>query len=263
MSRSPYRFYYPAAIGGQAGQVVDLPEGESHHLLRVLRLKPGAAVTVFDKDGRQWAARVEGRVEGAPAAGAEGAPTEIAQVILVEPETSPAIDGPEVSIAAALLKRRAMDWMIEKLSELSVSTLQPLVTRRTVVEPPRAAEGRAPVRWERLAVAAAKQCGRPVPLAFSHPTPLAAWLRRERPRVLACFAHGGDGSEPLGQWLGDRAGMGLPVVVAVGPEGGWTPGEVEAFKAAGFSGVSLGPLVLRAETAALTVAAACRVMLAR
>lgn len=253
MTRSPYRFYYPDALPADAGAIVELPQGESHHLLRVLRLKPGTPVTVFDKDGRQWSATVEGR----PAEN-EG---EIARLALLEPEAAAHAEGPEISIAAALLKRRAMDWMIEKLSELNVSTLQPLITKRTVVEPPRTAEGRAPVRWERIAVAAAKQCGRSAPLAFSHPTPLAAWLKRERPRVLACFAHAGPGSTPLGQWLGDRAGMGMPVVIAVGPEGGWTPGEVEAFLEAGFSAVSLGPHVLRAETAALTVAAACRVML--
>lgn len=253
MTRSPYRFYYPNALPAEAGETIELPEGESHHLLRVLRLKTGTPVTVFDKDGRQWSAAVEGR-------GGEGE-GELARLVLVQPEAAPHAEGPEVSVAAALLKRRAMDWMIEKLSELNVSTLQPLITKRTVVEPPRTAEGQAPVRWERIALASAKQCGRATPLAFSHPAPLGAWLRRERPRVLACFAHAGAGSAPLGQWLGDRAGMGLPVVVAVGPEGGWTPGEVELFQEAGFSGVSLGPHVLRAETAALTVAAACRVML--
>lgn len=249
MTRSPYRFYYPGAFVEKPGETVSLPEGESHHLLRVLRLNPGTTISVFDKHGRQWSAEV-GVHQG-----------EVAAVTLVKPEDEPPPEGPEVSVAAALLKRRAMDWMIEKLSELNVSNLQPLITKRTVVEPPKAPEGRAPARWERLALAAAKQCGRRTPLAFSHPTPLGAWLKRERPRVLACFAHNGPASEPLGQWLGDRAGMGLPVVVAVGPEGGWTPGEVEAFQAAGFSPVNLGPHVLRAETAALTVAAACRVML--
>lgn len=249
MTRSPYRFYYPGSLVEHPGETVDLPEGESHHLLRVLRLKPGAAISVFDKNGRQWSAEVDGHK------------ADIASVTLVEPENEPPPEGPEVSVAAALLKRRAMDWMIEKLSELNVSNLQPLITKRTVVDPPKSPEGRPPARWERIALAAAKQCGRRTPLAFSHPTPLGAWLRRERPRVLACFAHNGPESEPLGQWLGDRAGMGLPVVVAVGPEGGWTPGEVEAFQKAGFSPVNLGPHVLRAETAALTVAAACRVML--
>jgi 16S rRNA (uracil1498-N3)-methyltransferase len=250
MTRSPFRFYYPAALPDEPGAVVELPEGESHHVLRVLRLKPGTPVTVFDKDGRQWSAEVAGRGEG-----------EAARLTLIEAEAAPQAEGPEVSVAAALLKRRAMDWMIEKLSELNVASLQPLITERTVVEAPESSEGGAPARWERIALAAAKQCGRATPLGFAAPTPLTDWLKRERPRVLACFAHAGPGSTPLGVWLGDRAGMGLPVVVAVGPEGGWTPGEVEAFQAAGFSAVSLGPHVLRAETAALTVAAACRVML--
>lgn len=249
MARSPYRFYFPGSLSDPADSTVDLPPGESHHLLRVLRLEEGEPLVVFDRDGIVWDAQAD-RSEG-----------NVARVRLLKQGERDEAGGAEVSLAVSLLKRRATDWMIEKLSELNVHSLQPLVSKRTVVTPPRAKRGHAPERWERIALAAAKQSGRNIPMSFQQPTPLAAWLRRERPRVLACFAHAGPGSVGLGEWLGGRAGMGLPVVVAVGPEGGWTPGEVKAFKQAGFSAVNLGPLVLRAETAAVTVAAACRVML--
>lgn len=253
MARHPHRFYYPGKFAGRPDETIELPPGESRHALRVLRLTSGDPVTVFDRQGEHW----DGEIGGGSTTGAGG----VASVRLlerIEPET---VAGPEVSIAVSLLKRRAMDWMIEKLSELNVASVHPLVARRTVVNPPKTRGHEPPARWERIALAAAKQSGRNTPMRFQPVVSLGSWLQRERPRVLACFAHTGPGATPLGEWLAGRAGMGLPVIVAVGPEGGWTPGEVEAFRAAGFTAVSLGDLVLRAETAALTVAAACRVML--
>lgn len=265
MARSPYRFFCPA-IAGDADvmrpsddpeplpeRLVELPEGESHHLQRVLRLKRGDAVSVFDGKGNAWLARVE-----AP----RGGRAWVALIDRIAEAQSGQAPSSRVHVAASLLKRDAMDWMIEKLCELDVASLQPLVAKRTAALPSKSGDGVAPPpRWEKIALAAAKQSGRNIPMGFGPITPLAAWLARERPPTLCCFAHQDEAAVPLGEWLGGRAGMGLPVQVAVGPEGGWTQAEVELFKKAGFTAVSLGPLVLRAETAAITVAAACRVML--
>ena len=250
MARSPHRFYFPGTLDPDAAPVVTLPPGESRHLLRVLRIERGATVSLFDSRGAAWLGEVEAR-EGDLVRIALRRRIEIAR----EPRNS------RLLMAVSLLKRRAMDSMIEKLCELDVDSLQPLVTRRTVASPPKSEVDHAPPRWERIALAAAKQAGRNVPMTFSPVTPLNSWLRRERPRVVSCVAHGGPGTIAMGEWLNARAGMGLPVLVAVGPEGGWTSGEIKAFKDAGFTAVSLGPLVLRAETAAITVAAACRIML--
>lgn len=249
MTRAPYRFYFPGLLIEAADGSISLPEGESHHLLNVLRLREGEPVAVFDHRGDLWEGTYSGR---------DG---KLARIALAQALPAAIHQGPRLLLAVSLLKRRAMDWMIEKLSELDVDSLQPLVSRRTVAHLPEAASAHPPARWERIALAAAKQAGRTVPMNFYPVTPLATWLARERPPVLTCFAHQGAGSIGLGEWLAGRAGMGLPVMVAVGPEGGWTSGEVEAFEKAGFRAVNLGPLVLRAETAAVTVAAACRVML--
>lgn len=248
MARAPHRFFFPGVLGNEPGETIALPEGESHHILNVLRLKKGQKVSVFDHRGHAWIGKLEEKDGRA------------ARVTLVEPEPAREEATSRLMIAVALLKRRAMDWMIEKLSELDVASVQPLISERTVAKAEETSDA-PPARWERIALAAAKQAGRNVPMDFYPVTPLADWLRRERPPALLCFAHKGEGSVGLGEWLAGRAGMGLPVLVAVGPEGGWTPDEVEAFKQAGFQAVSLGPLVLRAETAAVTVAAACRVML--
>ena len=206
-------------------------------------------VEVFDRDGRAWRAEVGDRGPG------------LACLRLVEPLPGARPAGVPLLMAVSVLKRRAMDWMIEKLSELDVAAVQPLRARRTVAAPESGSKADPLARWERIALAAAKQSGRAIPMRFDPITPLPIWLARERPPVLSCFAHPGPGAVGLGEWLSQRAGMNLAVQVAVGPEGGWTPGEAEAFRQTGFTAVHLGPLVLRAETAAVTVAAACRVML--
>lgn len=254
MTRAPYRFYYPGKFSDAEGGVITLPEGESHHLLHVLRLGHGAVVNVFDHLGTLRSAEVGGRGAGKSAG-------KLAQLVLGEELATAQSDRPRLTMAVSMTKRRAMDLTIEKLSELDVASVQPLVSRRSIA----AAEGSIgkppPDRWSRIALAAAKQAGRNIPMNFYPVTALGTWLKRERPRALACFCHAGPESTDLGPWLADRAGMNLPLLVAVGPEGGWTPGEVKAFRAAGFQAVGLGPLVLRAETAAITFAAACRIML--
>lgn len=255
--RPPHRFHHPSPLPARAGEEVALPEAESRHLRDVLRLGAGAEVAVFDGEASWIASVIATGGQGDP----EGAARGIARLRLERPE--PRDSRPELSplhVAVSLLKRSAMDDLIEKLTELGVASLQPLVSARTVVRAPDA-ESDPPERWERIALAAAKQCGRVAPMRFLPPRPLGEWLAGERTASLACFAHTGAGGQGLGEWLSERAGMGLPVLVAIGPEGGWTPEEVERFRAAGFSQVALGPLVLRAETAATTVAAACRVML--
>lgn len=256
MSRTPHRFHHPSPISAALGETIDLPSEESHHLLRVMRLRSGAEVIVFDSTGRAWNATVaEPDAES---------PKDIARVTLtseIAPQNPEAHAAPRLHVAVSLLKPRAMDWMIEKLCELDVESLHPLLCDRTVVRPKGDEANTPPERWDRIALAAAKQSGRNVPMAFHSITPLREWLTHEKPRMLTCFAHAAPDAVGLGEWLSARAGMGLSVQVAIGPEGGWTPAEVELFRASGYQAVNLGPFILRAETAALTVAAACRVML--
>ena len=255
MTRARRRFYSPDPIADSlASGFVMLPEGESHHLLDVLRIEPGEVVEIFDARGEVWLGRSAGRRDGRAA---------------IEPLERVAIEvdgGPVVHLALSLLKRRAMDWAVEKLSELGVASLQPLVARRTAVEAPKDEDRGAIARWERIAVAAAKQCGRARPMAIEAPIKLDAWLARDRPESRRCFAHASVESIPIALWLesserrrsegADRRGE--IFVVAVGPEGGWMPEETAALQASGFARLDLGPLTLRAETAAIAAAAACR-----
>jgi len=244
--RAPHRFYFAGALAG--AQEAALSAEESHHLLRVLRLGGGARIELFDGEGRGWLAEVAGEHKG------------IARVRLVEPLASRRPERFELHIAIAVLKRRPMDWMIEKLSELGVDTLQPLVTARSIGQADFKAHEAPPERWERLALAAAKQCGRNRPLALRALAPLSDWLRQPFPEALRLVACLGEGMPTIGQSLAERRDACEPVWVAIGPEGGWTPAEETAFAAAGFKPVRLGDLTLRAETAALAAAAACRLL---
>jgi 16S rRNA (uracil1498-N3)-methyltransferase len=158
-----------------------------------------------------------------------------------------------------MLKRRAMDWLVEKLSELGVEMFQPLVAARGVVQRGSGqSRVEAPGRWERIAIAAAKQCGRNRPLLVAPPASLAEWLARPRPPAHTVYARPGPDATPIGAWLAERAGVAAPRWAAIGPEGGWSPDECDAFEHAGFNAVSLGDWTLRSETAALAAAALCR-----
>ncbi len=244
MSRAPHRFYFAGHLKGE-GPVVELSEDESRHLLRVLRLRAGTTVDLFDASGQGWSGQVE--------AGAGSR----ARVRLLGPIERDLTLGPPLGIAIALVKRRAMDLVIEKLSELGVDTVQPLMADRTVT---RLDENDPPERWGRLAIAAAKQCGRNQPLAILPPAPVLDWLQRDRPPAHTIFADPSPAARPIGQWLAERSGARLPMWVAIGPEGGWTPRECAAFEQAGFLPVRLMNMILRTETAAMAAATACRLL---
>jgi 16S rRNA (uracil1498-N3)-methyltransferase len=216
-----------------AGRAV-LVGDEARHLARVLRARVGDAVTVFAGSGVEWPARVSsiGRDQVAVEVG--------------PPREDPPAAGPPLTLAVALPKGERQKWLVEKLTELGVARLVPLVTERGVAE----ATPATAARLLRTVLEACKQCGRNTLLDIGMPaTP--ADLLAELPtgtRMVLADPHGG----PLEPHDG-----GLPpaVVALVGPEGGFTADERAAAIAAGCRPVSLGRHVLRVETAAIAVAA--------
>jgi 16S rRNA (uracil1498-N3)-methyltransferase len=217
------------------GARLELPPTAARHV-QVLRLQPGDALTLFDGRGGEWAARVEamGRQSVSVSVGAH-APAER------EPARA-------VHLALGVPANERMDWLVEKAAELGAASIQPLVTERTVL---RLAGERADKRrahWQAVAVAACEQCGgnRVPPV---HPlAELARWQPPEGPqRWVLSLA---DDAAPL-PLAGDA-----PVLLLSGPEGGLSPREEAAARAAGFRPVRLGPRVLRAETAPLAALAA-------
>jgi 16S rRNA (uracil1498-N3)-methyltransferase len=210
---------------------VSLDGPEAHHLATVCRLRPGDAVTLFNGDGREYAAHVV-------SVGKRAVELEIVA------ETEPAREvGFRLEVAAPLPKGDRADFLLEKLTELGATAFTPLRTARSVVHPHEAKLE----RLQRHIIEASKQCGRNVLLRVGPLTDWSAFVGGDLP-ARRLVAH------PGGEAL-SAAGGGGDVALAVGPEGGLTDEEVEQARAAGWRVVGLGPRVLRVETAALTLTA--------
>ena len=240
MSDTPTRRDRPPAPAGvrahvasladaTAGQIVPLDPAQARHLVRARRLGDGATVVAFDDAGR-----------AAPAVLCDrgGAWT----LRLTADATSNAGDAGDAALTvyAAVPKGARADWMVEKLCELGVGRFVPLACARSVVEP----GGGKLARFARVAREAAKQSRRRGVMRVDALTPLAAAIDE------ACDSAAVLTTEQPGGLLWALA----PAAVFVGPEGGWTPDELEAFAAAGVAPATLGETVLRVETAAVAAA---------
>lgn len=217
---------------------------EAHHLGRVLRLGPGATVEAIDGRGRLYVVRLAVLER----TGGWGT---------IQARLAPRTESPcAITLAPAVLKGDRMDWLVQKATELGVARLVPVETARSVVRRSEAPAGRA-ARWARIAREAVKQCGRVVVPAVTAPRGLAEVLAEEAPRHAAAWLFSETGGAPLGEVA--RTARALPdLLLLVGPEGGFTPAEVALAERAGARVVSLGPRILRAESAAVTAVALCQ-----
>jgi 16S rRNA (uracil1498-N3)-methyltransferase len=223
-------------------RTVELPVEEALHLRRVLRVKAGAAVRLFDGRGLEVAARVVS-VDRAAVVAEIGEP--------VEPASK---WGVRVTLAQAVLKGDKLDDVIRDAVMMGVASVQPLVTTRTDVPASAVTGGQRADRWHRIAVSSAKQCGRAVVPPVHGARSLRACLDTAEPGVRLILL------EPAAMPAGS-AGC-LPAsapgvaTLLVGPEGGWADDEVALALAAGFRPFSLGPRTLRADAAALVALSA-------
>jgi len=224
------RFFLAEPPSAGRGRLVG---DEARHLIRVMRCRVGDEVVVFDGRGTSWRARVAsiGRDEAVLELGAAA--------------EEPVAQAAPVTLAVALPKGARQKWLVEKLTELGVARLVPLVTTRGVAE----ATPAAVERLGRGVIEACKQCGRDTLMAIAEPRTVAEVVgdHREEGRIVVADRAGEPWSAAVTH---DR-----PVVVLVGPEGGFTAEELAAVDAAGGRRVSLGPNVLRIETAAIALAA--------
>jgi len=240
------RFYCPAPLA--TGALLDLPAGAARHV-QVLRLQPGDGITLFN-GGHDSASTGEfdatithmGRSDVQVQVGAHHA---------VEREA-----GVAVHLAVGMPANERMDWLVEKATELGVASIQPLMTERSVLRLSGQRAGKKVAHGQGVAVAACEQCGgNRVPRVWPMQT-LAVWLQglpakgHHDARWLLSLA---DGASPLRQHLAH--GVAASSTFLSGPEGGLSAAEEAAAAACGFAPVTLGPRVLRAETAALTALA--------
>jgi 16S rRNA (uracil1498-N3)-methyltransferase len=228
----PRRFFVKGPL--TAG-IARLEGAQAHHLIHVLRIDVGQDVTLFDGGDVEAAALVKGITNGV---------VELSVLELRAARTESAI---ELVLASAVPKGDRFGWLIEKATEMGVRRFVPLVTSRSVVIP---GEGKLE-KMRRSIVESSKQCGRTRLMELAAPLAWRDFVTQEFEAVSAWVAH------PSGTPLEfERQPSPGGVVIAVGPEGGFTDGELELAAGAGASLVSLGPRILRIETAALALTAA-------
>lgn len=221
----------PLATGAE----IATTPGQAHYLLTVMRARAGDALALFNGRDGEWRARIF-RAERHHC------------ILRCEAQTAPQSEVPDLWLAFAPIKKTPADYMAQKATELGVRVLQPVITERTIVRK---------VNLERIranAIEAAEQSGRVSVPEVRQPIDLEALLTgwpRDR-RLLYCD-ESGDAS-PVAEALRDRTAG--PCAVLTGPEGGFTSGEREQLRAASFVvPVSLGPRIVRADTAALAALA--------
>jgi 16S rRNA (uracil1498-N3)-methyltransferase len=214
------------------GAAIALDARQANYLGNVLRMGVGGELLIFDGRSGEWLARIaEARKKGM---------TLTAERRTREPEPIP-----DVWLAFAPVKRQAIDWLVEKATELGAARLIPTITQRTVAERVKLE------RLEAIAIEAAEQCGRTMLPDIAEPLSLKNLLDRRDPARTLYFADEGGGRPAADAF---KPG---PALILIGPEGGFTDDERAAIRAAPDAvPVSLGPRILRAETAALAAIAA-------
>ncbi|MCG3146786.1 MAG: Ribosomal RNA small subunit methyltransferase E [Verrucomicrobiae bacterium] len=218
-----HRFYLPNF------QQPALSTAETHHATHVLRLKSGDIVNVFDGRGHEAQCRFNeaGKL-----------------TILQQTQTLPLPC--RITLAQAVPKKN-MDLIVEKATELGVATIIPLLSERTIV---RLDENAGKLdRWREIALESCKQCGNNWLPVIEPPRKVPAFLAGTGASDLKLIASLQPGAQPLKTILGPTRPR--SVLILIGPEGDFTPAEISSAKNAGCLPLSLGPLVLRAETAAI------------
>ena len=213
---------------------IELPEAAAHHAVRVLRLRAGDRVVLFDGCGGEYEARL-----ALPGRGRVLAQTEEHRALERESPLA-------VTLVQAVSSGEKMDYTVQKAVELGVAALHPVLSARSVVRLDGERGAKKLAHWRRIAIAACEQCGRNRIPTIAEPVALARYRAPEGARILL---------SPAG--TGSLAALARsPVVLAAGPEGGFDDGEERLLERAGFAAVRLGPRVLRTETAALAALAA-------
>lgn len=224
------------------GQQLTLPESTAAHLVRVLRLQAGDACVLFNGDGHDYDARLA-------TVGKRGVVAEVLAARRVENE-SPL----RVTLVQGIARGDKMDWILQKATELGVAAVLPVHSERSEVKLDGERAARRTAHWRSVLVSACEQSGRARVPELAAPQPLREALATlpTVPRYLL--------DPQAGQAI---AGLRLPdpaCVLAVGPEGGWSPRDRDVLREAGCIGLRLGPRVLRTETAGLAALAALQAL---
>jgi len=238
------RLYFSGEL--QVGRKCLLPRSQARHALRVLRLRAGAQITLFNGDGEEYAAVIEKAAEDG-------------LVVVVRDACAADREGPlSVTLAQAVSSGERMDFTLQKAVELGVASIQPLATSRSIVHLDADRAARRVAHWQSVVIAACEQSGRNRVPTVEPLREFESWVRglgrTPSGAVRLLLSPGG----PVR--LRDLERPSAGVVLLAGPEGGLAPEEERDALAAEFLAARLGPRVLRTETAALAALAALQTL---
>ena len=227
----------------QSGSVVELPRETGAHLAKVLRARSGDAVVLFNGDGREFMGAIE-KVQGSRVSASIGAARSIDR-------ESPF----QLTLVQCVPRGDRMDFIVQKATELGVDRIVPVLSQRSVVRLDESQSTSKQVHWRAVAVSACEQCGRNRLPSVDRPLPLLGYLGGLAPptagealRLVLEPEHAEPGAGAAGT---ASAASASSAQIAIGPEGGFAAEELDAFDLSAFSRVTLGPRVLRTETAAI------------
>jgi 16S rRNA (uracil1498-N3)-methyltransferase len=210
-----------------------------HHLRTSLRLQSGEQIWLGDEHRRRYLVRTT-RIT-----------RETVQGEILEERTGPAPAGPAITIGQALLKGDRMEWVIQKATELGVACMVPLVARQAIVRPREVRLHAQQERWQRIALEAAQQSERWDIPTVTAPRATTVFFKEQPATALKLILSERSSGESLTTVrLPPRQADGR-VVIAIGPEGGWTQEEATLAVESGFTPITLGSRIMRAETATL------------
>lgn len=240
------RCYIPGEWAG--GDVLALPRSVEEHLVKVLRLRPGDRVDIFNGAGRRATAELTSTARGSG---------QLHIAALLEPEPPPSL---RITLLQSAARGDKLDWVVQKAVELGADTIRIAVTEHSVVKLDAKQSLRKLEHWRAVAVAACEQCGRAHLPTVAAPADLAASataiVREEQPTAFYALDPRGEVSLMTGaQKLSAGPAAGRRLAVAVGPEGGFSDGELRLLQRCGAQIVHCGPRILRTETAAVTALA--------
>src|ERR1700722_2078348 len=233
------RVYVEASL--TPGTVVDLPPDTASHLAKVLRARLGDELILFNGDGREFNGAIDA-VRGSRVSASVGDSRQ------VDRESPLAI-----TLVQCVPRGDRMDFIVQKATELGVSRIVPVLSQRSVVRLDAGQAESKAAHWRAVAVSACEQCGRNRLPSLDAAQPLLSYLGNSAPALgpRLVFAPESTSPPPQGEQRSGRKPQIAAAEIAIGPEGGFAPDELEAFRLAGFSQVGLGPRILRTETAAI------------
>lgn len=231
------RVYIDAALS--PGTRITLPDVAANHLVRVLRLQPGADCVLFNGDGCDYSARLL-------SVGKRGVQAEILSSRVLENE-SPL----RITLLQGIARGEKMDLVLQKATELGVAAIVPVLAERTEVKLDAERMPKRIAHWRNIVISACEQCGRTRIPEVGAPAPLAEAVKMVANDTMRLTL------DPFGTRTLAMldAPVSASIAIAIGPEGGWSPRDREILHASGFEGLRLGPRVLRTETAGLAAIA--------